>query len=171
MLEAARKVQKRILTAQSSDPKAATMATTLTAIAFLDQKLVGVHVGDTRAAISRNDGIKKLTVDHSEGQRLFAAGKLTKDELASYPRQHILESALGEPGEPKTDGFEFDIHAGDKVVITSDGVHGVVFLREIREVLASTNSPDEACNKLKNAVEKRGPKDNYSAALIFVETQ
>lgn len=160
-----------ILNHQLVDPMYKNMATTFTVIAFLDKRIVGAHTGDTRAAIARNDGIKKLTIDHSEGQKLFAAGKLTKDELASYPRQHILESALGAQKQPTIDEIDFEIQAGDKLVLTSDGVHGLVFLREMRELLASSDAPEIVAEKLINTVDQRGPKDNFSGAVIFVDPE
>ncbi len=158
-----------ILDHQLVDPMHKNMATTFTVLAFLNKKIVGAHTGDTRAAVARNEGIKKLTVDHSEGQKLYAAGKLTKDELASYPRQHILESALGSHKEPTIDEIDFEIQAGDKLVLTSDGVHGLVLLRDMRELLASSDAPEVVVKKLINTIDLRGPKDNFSAAVIFVD--
>lgn len=160
-----------ILDRQLSDPTFKRMATTLSVIAFLDGQIVGAHTGDTRVAIARKDGVKKLTVDQSEGQRLFAAGKLTKEEFAEYPRQHILEGALGAAEQPTIDGIEFDIEPGDKIILTSDGVHGIIFLREIRESLASKNEPEEVVEKLKAIIDDRGAKDNFSGAVVFVDPQ
>ncbi len=164
-LEAA---HSRILEAQREDSARGRMATTFTVIAILGLKVFGAHCGDTRAAVARGNGIKRLTRDHSEGQRLFDAGKLTKEELATYQRQHILESALGDQEAPSIDTFEFQAAIGDRFVLTSDGVHGVVFLRELRELLVASDQPDHFVRSVKELVMERGPKDNFTVAAAFV---
>lgn len=162
------KAHSKILQSQIENPLHSKMATTITIMAFGNFGVVGVHCGDTRAAIARGSGIKRLTKDHSEGQRLFEAGKLSKEELFVYPRQHILESALGDHNAPTIDTFEFETMPGDRFVITSDGVHGIVLLREMRELLIGANTPTELVENVKNCIVERGPKDNYTIACVFL---
>ncbi len=162
------KAHSTILSAQTKDPERSKMATTMTVLAFGNFGVLGAHCGDTRAAVARASGIKRLTKDHSEGQRLFDAGKLTKEELSVYPRQHILESALGDHNAPTINTFEFDMLPGDRFVITSDGVHGIVLLREMREFLVKAKDPSEFVEIVKNCVVERRPKDNFSLAAVFI---
>lgn len=145
------------------------MASTLTAGLFTSNLLRGVHCGDTRVAIARANGVKRLTTDHSEGQRLFAAGKLTKDELIDYPRKNILDSALGARSEPQIDTFTFELLPRDKVFFTSDGVHGKVMLREVRDIAAQHENPEQFILELKDLVNSRVPDDNFSILAVFVE--
>lgn len=148
---------------------ASRMATTLTAVALSDSGIVGVHCGDSRAAIARGKGIKRLTKDHSEGQRLFEAGKLSKDELADYQRKHILESALGDSSEPRIDSFRFDLLPGDRVVLTTDGVHNVVLLRELHFLITESSSAEVLVKKVADNVRLKGPTDNFSILALFVD--
>lgn len=145
------------------------MATTFTAARIMGSNLDGVHCGDTRAVIARRNGIKRLTKDHSEGQRLFEAGKLSSDELATYPRKHILESALGDGDDPRIDEYQFDLEPGDRVVLTTDGVHGLIFLRELREMIARSHSPEMLVGDVKREIDKRGPNDNFSMIALFID--
>ncbi|TBA16129.1 hypothetical protein ELH65_09180 [Rhizobium ruizarguesonis] len=145
------------------------MASTLTAGLFTANLLRGVHCGDTRVAIARANGVKRLTTDHSEGQRLFAAGKLTKDELIDYPRKNILDSALGARSEPQIDTFTFELLPRDKVFFTSDGVHGKVMLREVRDIAAHHEDPEQFVLEVKELVNSRGPDDNFSILAVFVQ--
>lgn len=158
----------KILEAQSRSPRASKMATTFTAVAVDNEKLLGVHCGDTRASIVRRSGIKRLTKDHSEGQRLFDAGKLTKAELRGYQRQHILESALGDQYEPQIEGFHFRIEPGDRILLTSDGVHNVVFLRELQKIASDSNGPKEICDAVAALVQERGATDNFSIVALQI---
>ena len=162
------KAHSKILRAQTEDPLRSKMATTMTVLAFGDFGVLGAHCGDTRAVVARASGIKRLTKDHSEGQRLFDAGKLSKEELSAYPRQHILESALGDHNDPTVDTFQFDMLRGDRFVLTSDGVHGIVLLREMREFLVKAKDPSEFVGMIKDCVVERGPKDNFSLAAVFI---
>jgi len=167
--DAARFAHDQIKAAQKDGTQQMKMATTLTLVAFLDHRLIGIHSGDTRITIARGQGIKRLTTDHSEAQRLFEAGKLTREEMLIYPRQHILESALGIQDEPRIDPVSFDVLSGDKFAITSDGVHGIILLRELKHLFSDSKTPDEFVNRVKFQIESRKPNDNYSIAAIFAD--
>lgn len=168
MMGAARSSHEAIRIAQG-EGYSRRMATTMTAIALKDGRIIGVHCGDTRAAIARGKGIKRLTIDHTEGQRLFEAGKLTAEELFSYPRKHILESALGDREAPTIDHFEFDFLPGDRIIVSTDGVHNLVLLREMRELIADSSNPTELVRRISSVIEKRGATDNYSLITIFID--
>ncbi len=166
-LKAAREAHRRIQKAQSSSEQRQRMATTLTAVCLSNARLFGVHCGDSRAVIARRRGIKRLTKDHSEGQRLFEAGKLSKEELATYKRKHILESALGDLDEPTIDAFSFDLLPNDRVILTTDGVHSLVLLREMQHLSAASATPSELVKRVASAVEQYGPADNYSIVALY----
>ncbi|WP_158525063.1 PP2C family protein-serine/threonine phosphatase [Phaeobacter inhibens] len=166
--EAVRLSHSSILTAQQ-DSSAARMATTLTAVALSGNKILGVHCGDTRAVIVRGNGIKRLTKDHSEGQRLFDAGKISKDELINYPRKHILESALGDQEEPQIDPIWFDLLPGDRIILTTDGVHDLLLLRKMRSLCENSDSPDRLIQLVSSEVGALGPTDNYSMIALFAD--
>lgn len=159
---------ERIIQEQLTASDLRHMATTLTACCLFGSTMTGVHCGDTRAALARGSGIKRLTQDHSEGERLFQAGKLTKEELRDYPRQNILESALGVPNGLRLDTFSFDLLPGDKVLLTTDGVHELVPLREMRAIAAENASPDSFVEKMFELVKTRTPRDNFTVACVFV---
>lgn len=157
-----------VVTAQKASTMLRNMATTLTAGVFSQRGLIGVHCGDTRASIARGNGIKKLTRDHSEGERLYRAGKLTKDELRDYPRKNVLDSALGVHDRPKIDTFEFDLIPCDKVFFTTDGVHGKLFLRELRDIANQHDSAQRCVAEIAEVVKSRSPEDNFSILAVFV---
>lgn len=169
MMNAALEAHRAIREAQNEVNRHKRMATTLTAVALSGEKIFGVHCGDSRAAIARGKGIKRLSKDHSEGQRLFDAGKLTKEEFANYERKHILESALGDRNDPRIDSFHFDLQAGDRVLLTTDGVHNLVMLREMQELASTSSTPSELTSRVAVAVENRGPSDNFSMVALYAE--
>jgi protein phosphatase len=127
-----------------------------------------VHCGDSRIVVSRGAGIKRLTTDHSEAQRLFASGKLTREQLANYPRKNVLESALGIKGDPLIDTGNFPLLLGDKVFFTTDGLHNKIMIRELFQICQKSRSAQQAIDWLSDEMSKRNPDDNYSCACVFV---
>ncbi|MEG4873571.1 MULTISPECIES: protein phosphatase 2C domain-containing protein [unclassified Microcoleus] len=167
-LTAARKAHEAILLEQQTQAELRHMATTLTAGFFSGGRLTGVHCGDSRASIARRQGIMRLTSDHSEGERLFRAGKLSKEELRDYPRQNILDSALGVHKNLQIDSFACDIFIGDKVFFTTDGIHEKVPLREMRQIAEQHSDPKAFVTEMAAIVSGRDPSDNFSIAAVFV---
>jgi PPM family protein phosphatase len=166
--EIAKKIHSEICSTQKLVSSESTMATTLTAAIFYGSAVMGVHCGDSRASIARGSGIVRLTKDHTEAQRLFDQGKLTKSEFLNYPRKNILDSALGGRKEPKIDIFNYNLQVGDKLFFTTDGFHEKVFLREVRAIAAEFNEPNAFCNKIQCVVTGRHAEDNFSLVTVFV---
>lgn len=144
------------------------MATTLTAVFLNRQRLVGAHTGDTRAMIARGRGIKKLTSDHSEAQRLLDEGKIDKEQFRNYSRKHILESALGAGDRPRVDPLDFDLLEGDRVFVTSDGFHAKLPLRPMLDVSNQFSDPKSFTVAACELVRKNEPDDNFSIAVSYI---
>ncbi|MCC7395418.1 MAG: serine/threonine-protein phosphatase [Sphingomonadaceae bacterium] len=154
---------------QQADPKVRGMATTLSGAVIIAGQVHFVHCGDTRIALQRNNGIRRLTVDHTEAQRLLEAGAITREEYASYPRKNVLESALGVSETPRIDVGTHDIMPGDRMFFTSDGVHSKVYLRALRDISVRSADPEDAVRDIVGAVNARGPEDNFTVAAIFID--
>lgn len=153
---------QQILEAQQTS-EFSDMASTLTALFVAKNVLKGVHVGDTRCAVQRGRGIKKLSIAHTEAQRLLDAGKLTKEEFRNYPRRNILDSALGAKEELKVQSFEFVLEPNDIIFLTSDGVHEKLPLQRMLEL--SVGSADEICSRINEEMVLVGPADNYTCMV------
>ncbi len=154
---------------QRADPKLRGMATTLSGAVIIADQVNFVHCGDTRIVLQRNNGIRRLTVDHSEAQRLLEAGAITREEYASYPRKNVLESALGVAETPRIDVGVHDVMPGDRMFFTSDGVHSKVYLQEIRDVSVRSIEPEDAIQEIVGMVKTRSPEDNYTVAAVFID--
>lgn len=161
-------IHDEILAQQETAHAKRFMATTLTAVFVHNGKLIGAHAGDTRAMLARDRGIKKLTVDHSEAQRLLDEGKIDKRDFASYPRKHILESALGAEKQPRVDPIEFDLRKGDRVFVTSDGFHAKLPLRPMLAVSKEFSDPKSFALRACDLVRQNVPDDNFSIAVSFM---
>lgn len=142
------------------------MATTLTVVRIVGDHLEGVHVGDTRCSIKRNEGIKKLTVSHTEAQRLLDAGKLTKQEFLKYPRRNILDNAIGAKDDIYFQSFEFDIKPNDYLILTTDGVHEKIFQKEMATLVHG--SPEDITTRIRERVSEQIPEDNFSCVVAHI---
>ncbi len=158
-------IHNEILSHQSGTSETHQMATTLTAAFIQGKRIVGAHCGDTRCSVLRGDGGKKLTIEHTEAQRLFEAGKLSKAELQNYPRKNILDSALGSRVKPRIDTFDFDLQLGDKVFISSDGFHEKIKLRELIQLVSTATDATQIVSKLKEEAYQRVLEDNMSLVV------
>jgi PPM family protein phosphatase len=167
LFEVAHGIHIALKEAQEKSPELRNMATTFSAAIIEARKLNFVHCGDTRIVLQRGDGIQKLTEDHSEAQRLFSAGKLTKEEFANYPRKNVLESALGASNEPTIDTKEIELKMGDRIFITSDGVHGKILLREMKALSDLSQNATTFVDRTIDAIKAKGPDDNFSVVAVF----
>ncbi|MFJ9115859.1 MerR family transcriptional regulator [Streptomyces sp. NPDC102394] len=139
--------------------------TTLTALLWTGSRLALVHVGDSRAYVLRDGGLFRITHDHTVVQSLIDEGRLTPEEAASHPQRSLLLKALG------TDAPDIalrDAAAGDRYLLCSDGLPGVVPDALIRTVLSGDRTPDEAARTLVAEANARGGPDNVSCVVADV---
>ena len=167
-----------------SDPDLSGSGSTLTAMLLSGSRLALVHIGDTRAYLFRDGGLFQITHDHSVTQSMVDAGRLTPEEAASHPQRSLLLRALGassdamlEAGVPEeqaaTAGMPdlslLDARAGDRYLITSDGLTNVVPVAAIREALSATDlSPEEVVRRLITLANEAGGPDNIALALADI---
>jgi serine/threonine protein phosphatase PrpC len=164
----ARAIHSELKDQQEIHPEWREMATTLSAVIISDEALRGVHAGDSRVVISRGGGIRKLTQDHTEVQRLLLSNRLTPDQARAYPRRNILDSALGIKTDLRIDRIEFQVKPGDRLILSSDGVHDKILLRELLELTNGFTTASEVVEAVKTEMGKRGPEDNYSLICCFI---
>lgn len=164
----ARDIHAAIQAEQKQRPQWSEMGTTLTAAIIQDRQLIGVHCGDTRISVSRGNGIRRLTQDHTEVQRLLQANKLTPEQALTYSRKNVLDSALGIKGDLRLDAIEFVLEPGDRLFFTSDGVHGKLKLRELFDISKRCSSPEKLIDEVKSEIQHRGPNDNYTLVCCFI---
>ena len=151
-----------------ADPSLRGMGTTLTALLWSGSRLGLVHIGDSRAYLVRDGEVFQITRDHTLVQSLLEEGKITEDEVASHPKRMLLLRALdGEHGcEPDLELRE--ARAGDRYMLSSDGLHGVVPPADISRVLLEVADPDQAVADLIKLAIDGGAPDNATCIVADV---
>ena len=112
------------------------MGTTVTAIALVGEYWVIAHIGDSRAYLVRDSEIVRVTKDHSYVQHLIDAGRITIDEAKSHPQRNVVMRVLGDFDiDPRPDISIRRAQRGDRWLLCSDGLSGVVSDESLRDIL------------------------------------
>jgi protein phosphatase len=147
-----------------AEPDLAGMGTTLTAILASGQRIGLVHVGDSRAYLLRDGRLTQITHDHTYVQDLVDAGQITAEEAAHHPRRSLLLRALDGRPETEIDLRMREARAGDRYLLCSDGLSGVVSDATIAECL-NRPSADDAAQALVELALRAGGPDNVTVVV------
>ncbi|MGW0338117.1 Stp1/IreP family PP2C-type Ser/Thr phosphatase, partial [Streptomyces sp. NPDC003011] len=150
------------------DPQLEGMGTTLTALLWTGQRLGLVHVGDSRAYLLRDGVLTQITQDHTWVQRLVDEGRITEEEATTHPQRSLLMRALGSGDHVEPDLSIREVRAGDRYLICSDGLSGVVSHQTLEETLASYQGPQETVQELIQLALRGGGPDNITVIVADV---
>lgn len=142
-----------------------TCGSTVAALVVVGDRYACTWAGDSRIYRLRDGQLERLTRDHSLVQDLVSAGMLTPEAAFRHPLSNRITRAVG-----VSDDLEFDlvrgrIVPGDRYIISSDGLHGVIPDREIAE-LASIPDLGAAVDAMMAAVKQAGAPDNVTIVLV-----
>ncbi len=162
----------RIQAEGERNPELRSMGTTLVAVSLaIDQEPVAhiLHVGDSRAYLYRDRMLQQLTQDHSVVEDFVRRGLLTREQAAVHPKRHALTRAVGIDQVVEPDYVLEPLHAGDILLLCTDGLTKMLSDEEIGALL-STNGLDPArcCQILVEESNRRGGQDNVT---VIVATQ
>jgi protein phosphatase len=150
------------------DPQLEGMGTTLTALLWTGQRLGLVHVGDSRAYLLRDGVLTQITQDHTWVQRLVDEGRITEEEATTHPQRSLLMRALGSGDHVEPDLSIREVRAGDRYLICSDGLSGVVSHQTLEDTLASYQGPQETVQQLIELALRGGGPDNITVIVADV---
>ena len=140
--------------------------TTATALMLFAHEAIIGHVGDSRAYLCRGGEVNQLTHDHSLIQKLIDLGQYKPEEAEiAMPRNYLYRS-LGQVDDLQVDTRVVRTGPGDTFMICSDGLWDLVSTEEIRELLSSTLTPQEAAAELVRRANAAGGYDNSTALVI-----
>jgi protein phosphatase len=145
-----------------------TMGTTGVAALLLGGGLYVANVGDSRAYIVREGQISQVSLDHSFVSDQVAAGLMTAEQARTSNVRNIITRALGYQPEVQVDIFTLPLRPGDSVLLSSDGMHGLIEDSEIAGV-ASMLPPDQAVQRLVDMANDRGGHDNITVVIAQVD--
>lgn len=161
---------RRLNAAMQEDEALRTMATTVAALLINKGTPVVAHVGDSRLYRWRNGVLLQITQDHSWVNEQVRAGVLTETDARSHPWRHVVTRALSGGEDPEVEVTEVDLRPGDRLLICSDGLSGVVPMDKLQTIIGRGESPDRTCEALVDAANQAGGPDNITVAMLQIET-
>jgi PPM family protein phosphatase len=136
--------------AAAAQPDLAAMATTLTALLRSGDRVVLGHIGDSRAYRLRDGVLSQLSRDHVTEVPIFGS---------------VMTRCIGAGSDEGPDITGHDARPGDRWLLCSDGLYGVVSDADIREALAA-GTPAAAVGVLLERADAAGSPDNVTVIVI-----
>ena len=162
-------VNRELWEQQEKDISLTGMGTTLTVIWPDEKEMIIGQVGDSRAYLLRNDELIQVTEDHSMVADMVRKGVLTEEQAACHPMRNYITRAVGTEETIAVDITTHDRKQGDRWMICSDGMYGMVSKDELCRLMKTGDLEETAEHMLRAALEGGG-KDNISLVLLQDET-
>jgi len=168
LIRATEEANRRVLDAAHRDPSLEGMGTTLVAALDLDSELAIASVGDSRAYVLDQQGLKVITDDQTWVNEVGRPLGLDEDSLKHHPMRHVLTMAIGASAPLAINYYRVPLYSGTMVLICSDGLHGVVEAPQIEGILAACRSTslEDCCRRLIQAAKDAGGPDNVTTVLM-----
>ena len=142
------------------------MGTTLEAVAFFEDQFTVAHVGDSRTYLLRGGELLQLTEDHSLVNVLVKSGEITKEMAANHPRRNVVTRSIGMPGTVEVDVATHLTIDHDYLLLCSDGLTNMVDEATIQTTIVSSQTLEEAVERLIAMANDNGGVDNITVLLI-----
>jgi PPM family protein phosphatase len=168
LADVVREANRAVFEQAAQDPGLAGMGTTLTAVRVQDERLHLAHVGDSRMYLLRNGSLERITRDHTVVEQLVDQGRMSAEDAKIHPQRSILTRALGVDEDIQVDEADVDVRPGDRVLLCSDGLTGMVDEDRILSILTAIPDPRAACAALIEAANQAGGQDNITAVVLDV---
>jgi protein phosphatase len=161
----------RIFQRSQNDPGLRGMGTTLVGCLIDDSHAYVAHVGDSRVYRLRGDELKQLTRDHSLLEDYKdARPDMTEEEARNFPHKNVITRALGMRENVVVDVAKFEIESGDRYVLCSDGLSGMLEDDEIRDIVLQQSDLEVGVNELIDQANAAGGTDNITAMVVECRT-
>ena len=146
------------------------MGTTLTALLIRGKNISLLHVGDSRCYRLRGNTLEQLSNDHTVIQELLDQGAISVAEAAEHPQRSMLTQALRGDGDVTPVLQMYEVKKGDRYLLCSDGLSGVLTEKEIKIGLKKTDK-DEAVKFLVDATYVNGAPDNVTVLIADISDE
>jgi protein phosphatase len=163
-----RLANRKLAVAMEEDDSLRTMATTAAAV-LVSREPVVAHVGDSRVYRWRDGRLTQITEDHSWVSEQVRAGVLTDADARRHPWRNVVTRALSGGDDPDVDVAAVDLQQGDRLLICSDGLSGVVTPDRLEAIITAGTTLEDTCQALIDAANDAGGPDNITVAMLQVD--
>ncbi len=166
LTEQVERANRAVFERSQSDRDVSGMGTTLTAALIEGGAVRLAHVGDSRAYLFRGGKLQLLTEDHTLVHRMVVEGEITETEAENHPHRSVLTRALGVEGNVRVDETKVEVQEGDRLLLCTDGLTGMLSEDHIESILQDVRDPQEAVDRLVSEANRAGGIDNITAVII-----
>ena len=164
--EAVEEVNALLLAEAEADASKTGMGTTIVAATVIDGRLYAANVGDSRLYVINREQITQITRDHSLVEEMVRLGEMDKEAAKDHPDKNIITRAVGVLPEVAVDFFEIALAEEDTILMCSDGLTNMVEDSEIKRIVLGQRDIVEKAEKLVEAANQNGGRDNITVVLI-----
>ena len=147
------------------------MGTTLTAAIIEGPRIAIAHVGDSRAYLFHEGRLTQITEDHSMVADMVRRGQISEAESRLHPNRSVITRALGTDPNMSADTYDIQTVPGDRLLLSSDGLTGMLHDDEIARLLQANSDPQDAARALVTAANEVGGQDNISVVVVDIGGQ
>jgi protein phosphatase len=166
--EAARDANQRIFKEARENVARAGMGTTMTAALLWKKEAVIAQVGDSRCYVWRQGKFTQVTRDQSLVNQLLESGHITPEQAKFFEHSNVILQALGVQDEVEVQLSHVSLRKGDRFMLCSDGLVGVVTDEEIGEIVGNVADPEETARLLIEMANAAGGPDNITVIVAHV---
>ncbi len=143
------------------------MGATLALAVVVDRTLCVTHVGDCRAYLLHDGGLRRLTKDQTFVQAAIDAGLLNEETAHAHPWRHVITNVIGvKPLDEPIEVDEFRLSPGDRLLLCSDGLTDVVSDQRLQELLTEYDDVNDAADALIHEALDSDSKDNVTCVVV-----
>jgi protein phosphatase len=163
-----RLANRQIANAMADSADLRGMATTASAVLAGRTSACVAHVGDSRVYGLQRGTLRQITDDHSWVEEQVRAGAMTASAARQHPWRNVVTRALSGGSDPEIDTVELSPQAGERFLLCSDGLSGIVSPEAIAAILAADAGLDAICERLIAAANEGGGPDNITVLVLEV---
>jgi serine/threonine protein phosphatase PrpC len=167
---AARQAGAAIYAVSRGDPELTGMGTTLTAVALDRDRVHVAHAGDSRCYLWRRGTLQQLTEDHSWIAEQLRVGAITEKEAKRSRFRHVITRSIGFERHADVEVRSIAVEQGDRLLLCSDGLFGLVSDAELGELLAPAELAALPARLIALAND-RGGDDNITAVVASLSSR
>ncbi|WP_082099440.1 PP2C family protein-serine/threonine phosphatase [Demequina maris] len=164
--EAISDAHAQIVERARNDPELSGLGTTVTALLRSGSTLSMAHIGDSRAYLLRDGDLEQITTDHSFVQHLVDTGRLSVADAEHHPKRSMLLRVLGDiDADVPVDISVRETRDGDRWMLCSDGLSGVVSKDTMRKTMLEVEDPGDCADALVGLALAAGAPDNVTCVI------
>jgi PPM family protein phosphatase len=152
--------------AENHPDEAGNLGCTVTCALVQNHLAVIANVGDSRTYLLRNNQLQQITEDHSYVGQLVQSGQLAPEEIYNHPQRNVVTRALGSQPDVEVDLWSHMLHAGDRLLLCSDGLWEMVRDPAVIARLLGEEDVETAVHNLIAMANAEGGADNIGVVVV-----